>query len=386
MNSEKETPPEAPEAATTEEPAIGSTVSPNHDLLADLKWPLILGALILAPPVFFYCQALWQEKSYRFFPILLIAPIYFLITHFREKSEPVRSRSPELRKNFGIGLGFMASVIAIIAAIYSNVWLGVAAFVLTVFTLLMLAIKQPWPRVGAWILPLALLLVIPTSPTDFDRWFDKTVIESASSILDLAAVPNLPEVEHESAQGLVVKDYVVAPRTVRTYLLSPYVLLCLTLFMVLWFKPGALVGAFALITVPAWAWLQSTVAAVLGVVLLQNFELNIFDGTNRWIATGILLLLSLLFLLLFVFGQKKLFSPLSNTSSSVGSTSNLHKLYNAVVIWPRKKESDRRRSQPEVEEAAVIQKVNFNWQPWVIGACFVAAAIVAVVMNIQGKA
>lgn len=361
------------EAATaTPETSQSAT---QYDLFRELRWPLLFGLVCLLPALFFYGQALWEEKSHRFFPLLILSTLGFYLFHVFSKSESVKIRKPGLRRGFGMGIGFVAGVLAILAALQGSAWIGVAALGLVVFAIFLLSVQLPWPKVAAWTLPLFALLLIPASQSDFDNWFDQSVMQSSSSLLDLMSTPNLPNTDRaDRVTGLVLKDFVVNPRVVRTYLGSPYLLLCLTLAMLFWFRTNALVGFFTLLSVPLWAWFQSVLRTTLGVILFNNYGYNSFAGTNRLIVGGVVLVMILLFVATFIVALRKLLKHFRNTSSSTGTSNNeVHKLYNLVVYWPSKDPTRRRSASSDDEE---IEFEPLSWQHWLIGVCFLASVVI----------
>lgn len=351
MNTTNELPP-SPELS--HRPSEVETTPRNllfGSISTDLRWPLVLGAICLLPLLFIHGTMLWSDPSLRFFPLLILVSVAWIALGISKKDDKFKTKKPNARRLFGFGIACLAAGTAIAAGVLYSTWLGVAAWVLVLFCLLLISVPRPWYQLAAWTLPLAALLCLPHVSSSFDQWFDQTVLESSGALMDLASVPNLVE------EGrLQIENRALSAEMIRNVVSSPYLLFSITLIMVLLMRTGAAVGLVMLLMVPLWAWFQNTIRCFAGVLLLEYYELNTFLG-RRHILTDIAVLLAVVFaIFLMVYGVKQLLQPFKKLSTTSSQRNEVHRLFNRVVLWPAK-DPNRRKSETSDQEEHAMTKL-----------------------------
>ncbi len=299
-------------------------------------WLLVLAGLCLLPWVLIYAADFWFRTDYRFFPVLIVAPL--AITLWRGE------RSGELmgaRWQFSLGLWVLGGLLAVLAGWLISAWVGMAALTVVWMAWSLARFRgTPWPRVIGWGLPLVALLVLPLSDaTDRLHSFAGSVTQASSHVLDLLSIPQMPQED-----ALELRSGRLDVSALCRGLGNPYLLFALSVLLCLLTRPSLLLSLVTVASVPLWAWGATTGLIVVASVLSENFQIYLLIGYRLWIAQLLTLVAALLSVWLFQRGLRVFVSPFIAFSEGVGAW---HKLFNSVVLFPDR-DPLRKRKPSEV--------------------------------------
>lgn len=345
-----------------ENAAMQETTEPPAERLGKhrLDWLGLLSLVGLSPWLAIFCADLWFRSDFQFFPLLILASLGWTVWQGRATSTEGK-RWPYV---FALWIG--GGLCGLLAGLLFAPWLAWLALVLVwnAWTVCRLG-NHPWPRVVSWSLPLASLLALPLADaTDPLLGFTHQVTMASSALLDLIAIPQLPE-----NSALELRSGRLEISSLCRGLGNPYLLGALAVMYCLLTRPSLVLGLLTVLSVPVWAWANSVAVATLGSVLSEQFAINVLFGYRLWIVQGVVLLLAMLAVALFERGLRMLLSPFEAFAEGVGMW---HKLYYRIVLWPvadplRSRKSLRNAPTPE----AMVGPSRFELQQrpqWWIGA------------------
>ncbi len=303
-----------------------------------LDWLLILAVACLLPLVLVFGADFWFRTDYRFFPILILATLVVTLWLGRTGREKLENLS-QLRWQFGLGMWIVGGLLGLGAVLWFSPWLAMASLSMVWMAWSLLRIRQvPWVRVISWSLPMASVLLLPVSDaTDPMFGFTASVTGASSNVLDLLGIPQMPILG-----SLEMRSGRLDVSALCRGLGNPYLLGALVVLLCLLTRPSWLVCLLTVSSVPAWAWGGAVLLVSIGSILSENFQIHVLVGYRLWIMQAIVLAGELFAIWLFQRGLLKLFSPFVAYSEGVAV---LHKLFNAVVLWPEPDPLRKRKSR-----------------------------------------
>lgn len=315
--------------AQTATPAADTAItrSDNSALLSrGLDAIFAVGTLCLLPLMWIHCQDLWLRTDLQFFPLLIVLPLVF----FAWKKRLLPLHNQPWRTYAAFGILAVAVVLAIVAGTMVLPWLAWLAFTLAAIGWMVERLGgNVWYQPIAWTSPWWVFLLLPVADrTDYAATLLPWVASSASHILDLFSIPQMA-----SGAALDLQTGLLPLGPICSGLGEPYLLLSLIVILSMLNKRSALIHLITIVSLPAWIWLGAVCHVVVGALLLENSEWNIFGGSRQWVAQGVVMLLQLLMIWLFQVSLNNLFTPFETDSEGV---EGFHWLFNSVVLWPAK--------------------------------------------------
>ncbi len=300
-----------------------------------------IGTLSLLPLLWLHCQDLWLRTDLKFYPLLIVVPFVFFAW---KKSFAPPHKNPR-RTYWAIGLLLVAALLAIVAGSQILPWLAWFAFTLAAIGWMIERLGgNPWYQPVAWTAPWWVFLLLPISDrADVATIFLPWVSSSASHALDLFSVPQL-----STGNALDLRSGLLPLGPLFNGIGEPYLLISLFVVISMLTKRSALINLLSIISLPAWIWMGAVCHVVVGVLLLENFEWNLFGGSQQIVAKLVVMLLQLLAIWMLQVALKNLFSPFMTYSEGVDG---FHRFFNRVVMWPAKDPLRMRKSSDSNAES-----------------------------------
>jgi hypothetical protein len=309
-----------------------------------------LAAMAMLPLMWLHCQDLWLRTDLVFFPLLIIVPLAFLAW---KKSFAPRHQQ-RWRTYAALGTLALATALAIVAGTMVLPWLAWLAFTLAAIGWMVERLGgNAWYQPIAWTAPWWVLLLLPlTDRSDYASTLLPWVASSASHALDLLSIPQMA-----SGAALDLQSGLLPLGPLCSGLGEPYLLLSLIVVLSMLTKRSFLINLITLVSLPAWIWLGALCHVVVGLLLLQNADVNIFGGSRQWAAQGTVMALQLLLIWLFQVSLNNLFTPFVTDAEGV---EGLHRFFNSIVLWPAK---DPLRTRKSSDDEGASKRVELGQRP-----------------------
>jgi hypothetical protein len=309
-------------------------------LRAKIDWLFVLAGLSLLPWIVIYSADMWLRTDYKIFVLLLLLPLGLVLWRGRIGNVPEPARWQA-----SLVLWTGAGLLSLWGSLWFSPWLALAAWGLVwlAWTLGRLT-SEPGTRVVSWGLPYLMLLAFPISDAN-DPLFSLTaaVTSSASSLLDMLAVPQMP-----IEQSLDLRSGRLDITALCRGLGNPYVLLTFSVCLCLITRPSFFLCVLTVASVPLWAWGGGVLLAVVGSVLAENFQLHVLFGWRLWIMQAVVLVINLLCIWLTQRAVVSLAAPFEAHSAGVGGW---HKVFNRIVLFPASDPLRSRRPRQDADKA-----------------------------------
>lgn len=324
-----------------------------------------LATLALLPLMWLHCQDLWLRTDLQFFPLLIVVPLVF----FGWRTSFAPQHQQRWRTYGALGTLATAAALAIVAGTMVLPWLAWLAFTLATIGWMVERLGgNAWYQPIAWTAPWWVLLLLPlTDRSDYAATLLPWVASSASHALDLVSIPQMA-----SGAALDFQSGLLPLGPICSGLGEPYLLLTLIVILSMLSKRSALIHLITLVSLPAWIWLGAVSYVVVGALLLENSEWNIFGGSRQWAAQGVVMALQLLAIWLLQVSLNNLFTPFVTDSEGVEGP---HRLFNSIVLWPAK---DPLRTRKPADGERAVKRIELGQRPTMsvllsLGLCFLLA-------------
>ncbi|QDV26148.1 archaeosortase/exosortase family protein [Aureliella helgolandensis] len=316
---------------TTESTAAIAPISAAAGPLRVLvDWLALLTCLVLLPMLGLFASDLWQRTDFRFFPIAILAFLFFALRKFR--LVPVEHR---WRSYWSLGILVASSLAGLVSALAVSPWLaGLAVTGMCIGWGLARLGDSRWHEIVGWTLPLWVLLALPVSDAaDVSQLLESSTASSASVVLDALSIPQLAIGNLLQLRSTSLPASLVCRGLGSIYLL----LLCTTLLSML-LRRSLWIGGLTVLSLPLWAWFSAVAHLVLAAYLLESDGPNLLFGARGLAVQAGFLVVTVLLIWAFQITLKNLFAPFQAYSAG---QHGLHSFYSRVVSWPTQEESER---------------------------------------------
>ncbi len=310
---------------------------PARPLLRDtFDWVLVLSGLAMLPMAFLHFYDLWQRSDLKFFPLLLALTLGLMLWKRKLSSHNRRGRSIA-----AIACVAVALLLAVLSAVIFSPWLGLLTLLLVLIAWMLERLgEEKWYAIVSWTIPIIVILLFPISYfTDLTTSLEKSVAWSSGVVLDVLGIPQLV-----TNSTLELRSGIVSASLVCRGLGSPYLLLSAAVVMTMLTARSFAGGLLTLLTIPGWAWASAVLQLTLGVYLLEEHDIVTLAGRRVALVQLVALLTTLIAIWLFQLAVRELLSAFTNYSTN---STDVHKLFNKVVLWPAKDPLRKRKAFEE---------------------------------------
>lgn len=291
-------------------------------------WDLLVGVLplvALSPLLIYQTASLWSRDHMRFFPLVLLAVVIWIVMGFRDATE-ARGRS---RVWTAISLSVVAALIYLYGVWKFSPWLAhlsllffFAAWALGRFG------QKHWASIAGWTTLLATTLPWPWGwDQGFSNWLQSAAAWCSAKALDALAIPCL-----QNGSSIETRDLHLVADEVCGGLGSVYAFGAFAILLGLLQHSGFIVGVKTLVLVPLWT-LMGHFLRIFGILTLQEYTHR--DFSNGWDYRILEVTTAAIVLLLIWCSSRffrRIFEPIPVADAEFGPVfSGLNKLF----CWPQ---------------------------------------------------